>query len=92
MNGFRPFLPLPLHFLQPRPIRETGAGGWKKEILFSLWKRLSPCPVLTGFAALWVFALTGCTLQPERPAGVTKDRAFISYWPEARARRNFAWR
>ncbi len=36
MNGFYPFLPL--HPLRPRPIRETGAGGWKKEIYIS-WKR-----------------------------------------------------
>jgi len=28
-----------------------------------------------------IFALSGCSILPPRPASVTRDRAFIAYWP-----------
>ena len=45
--------------------------------------RLRLGPVLSGVAALGALFGVGCSQQPDRPAGVSKDRAFISYRPAA---------
>ena len=45
-------------------------------------RHLQPCFTSRFLLALGLIVCSnGCVVQPERPAGSSRDHAFISYWP-----------